>query len=272
MVISQWMAAWLFNCTLKLSQLKCSKSFINRYSFVTKLCLMLSDPMDCSPAGSSFHGILQARILEWVAISSSRGSSWSRNLNHVSCIDRWVLYHWVTWGAPSYDLFNWKTVHPGQDSWGSRLLISWGRLFSVVGRPVYWRVSPSLPSFYPREPGSILPCPWEPNISPDTVRPVPPQGKSTLASATSTPEAAALVFREFPCRVREPRWEGPRWVGGSHGGREGATVQGQDHSQCLPHIQGRCSSGPLVDSRNHGWYQTLCMLCPFLYMHTCDKD
>ena len=38
-------------------------------------CLTLWDPMDCSPPGSSVHGILQARILEWVAISSSRGSS-----------------------------------------------------------------------------------------------------------------------------------------------------------------------------------------------------
>ena len=37
--------------------------------------LMSSDPMDCSPPGSSIHGILQARILEWVAISFSRGSS-----------------------------------------------------------------------------------------------------------------------------------------------------------------------------------------------------
>ena len=38
-------------------------------------CLTLCDPMDCSPPGSSVHGILQARLLEWVAISSSRGSS-----------------------------------------------------------------------------------------------------------------------------------------------------------------------------------------------------
>ena len=39
---------------------------------VTKLCLTLCDPMDCSPSGSSVHGISQARILEWVAISFSR--------------------------------------------------------------------------------------------------------------------------------------------------------------------------------------------------------
>ena len=39
-------------------------------------CLTLSDPMDCSQPGSSVHGILQARILEWVAMPSSRGSSY----------------------------------------------------------------------------------------------------------------------------------------------------------------------------------------------------
>ena len=42
---------------------------------VSELCLTLCNPMDYSPPGSSVHGILQARILEWVAISSSRGSS-----------------------------------------------------------------------------------------------------------------------------------------------------------------------------------------------------
>ena len=42
--------------------------------------------MDCSPPGSSVHRILQARILEWVAISFSRGSSWPRNRTWVSCI------------------------------------------------------------------------------------------------------------------------------------------------------------------------------------------
>ena len=44
-----------------------------------QLCLTLCDPMDCSQPGSSVHGILQARILEWVAISSSRGSSQHRD-------------------------------------------------------------------------------------------------------------------------------------------------------------------------------------------------
>ena len=46
---------------------------------VTQLYLLLCDPMDCSPPGSSVHEILQAKILEWVAVPSSRGSSQPRD-------------------------------------------------------------------------------------------------------------------------------------------------------------------------------------------------
>ena len=49
-------------------------------------CQILCDPMDWSPLGSSVHGILQARILEWVAMPSSRGSSRPRDRTCVSCI------------------------------------------------------------------------------------------------------------------------------------------------------------------------------------------
>ena len=52
-------------------------------------CLtLLCNPMDCTPPGSSNHRILQARILEWIAVSSSRGSSWPRDWTCVSCIAR----------------------------------------------------------------------------------------------------------------------------------------------------------------------------------------
>ena len=57
------------------------------------------NPMDCSPTTSSVHGIVQARILEWVAVSYSRGSSQPRDKTHVSCIScigRWILHHWAT--------------------------------------------------------------------------------------------------------------------------------------------------------------------------------
>ena len=43
-----------------------------------------SDPVDCSPPGSSVHGILQIRVLEWVPTSSSRGSSWPGDGTHIS--------------------------------------------------------------------------------------------------------------------------------------------------------------------------------------------
>ena len=55
-------------------------------------CPTLCDPMDYSLLGSSVRGILQARILEWVAISFSRGSSQPRDSIQVSCICRQILY------------------------------------------------------------------------------------------------------------------------------------------------------------------------------------
>ena len=53
---------------------------------VAQSCRTLCDPMDCSPLGSSVHGIFQARILEWVAISFSRGSSRPRDWTQVSAL------------------------------------------------------------------------------------------------------------------------------------------------------------------------------------------
>ena len=67
------------------------------YPVCPQSCPTLYNPMDCSPPGFSVHGIVQARILEWVAISFSKGSSWTRAWTHVSCIGRWILYHQATW-------------------------------------------------------------------------------------------------------------------------------------------------------------------------------
>ena len=69
--------------------------FIHVWLFVT--------PCSCSPPGSSVHGISQARILEWVAMPSYRGSSWPRNWScvfHIFCIGRRVLYPWRHLGSP----------------------------------------------------------------------------------------------------------------------------------------------------------------------------
>ena len=67
-----------------------------------KSCPTLCDPVDSSPPGSSIHGISQARILEWVAASFSRGPSWPRDWTCTSCVfctDRWTLYHCNLWEA-----------------------------------------------------------------------------------------------------------------------------------------------------------------------------
>ena len=76
----------------------------------------LFDTPDYTLPGSSVHGVFQARILEWVAIYSSRGSSpprdWAR-VSCISCIGRWILYHctnWVVADKPYCSLKSQKTV------------------------------------------------------------------------------------------------------------------------------------------------------------------
>ena len=65
--------------------------------------------MDCSLPGSSVHWISQARILEWIAISFSRESSQPRDWTWVSCIGKWILYHWATREACGYWLI-WQGI------------------------------------------------------------------------------------------------------------------------------------------------------------------
>ena len=92
--------------------------------------------MNCGPPGSSVHGILQARILEWVAMTSSRGSSQPRDQSHISC-----LLHWQAGSLPlewpgkpflsAYLNTTWRTQ--GDDT-------RWGRFY--LGGTV-WHFSPS---------------------------------------------------------------------------------------------------------------------------------
>ena len=58
--------------------------YVYMCALLLQLCLTLCDPMDCSLPGSSVHGILQSRVLEWVAIPFFRGSSQPRDQNRVS--------------------------------------------------------------------------------------------------------------------------------------------------------------------------------------------
>ena len=81
-------------------------------------CLTLCDPTDYSPKGSSVHGVPQARILEWVAMPSSRGASWPRDWTRVSCLGRWILYHWATGEALTWS----QTFLSEKESFGPHFL------------------------------------------------------------------------------------------------------------------------------------------------------
>ena len=85
---------------------------VKRWSEVAQSCLTLCDPVDSSPPGSSTHGILQARVLEWVSISFSRVSSRPRDLTQVSHIAGRRFNLWATREAHSkysiWLLLDWK--------------------------------------------------------------------------------------------------------------------------------------------------------------------
>ena len=91
---------------------------------VCQLCLTLCNPMDCSSPGSSAHGILQARILEWVAIPFSGGSSQLRDQIRVSCIASRFFTIWATREGDSIPRNRnsqvmqwWRTRLPMQETW-----------------------------------------------------------------------------------------------------------------------------------------------------------
>ena len=71
---------------------------------ITQLCPTLCNPIDCSLPGFSVHGILQTRILKWVGIPFSRGSSWLRDRTWVSCTAGRFSTVWATREAPSLGL------------------------------------------------------------------------------------------------------------------------------------------------------------------------
>ena len=91
-VIFFYLFSLSFHCQWAFTLLPC----LEGEGEVAQLCLTLCDPVDCSLPGSSVQGILQARILEWVAISFSRGSSWPRDRTQVSRIGGRHFNLWAT--------------------------------------------------------------------------------------------------------------------------------------------------------------------------------
>ena len=78
---------------------------------VTQSCLTLCDPVNCSLPSSSIHGIFQARVLEWVAISFTRVSSWPRDRTQVSCTGSRTLCHLSHQGSQYTEEQYKKDVH-----------------------------------------------------------------------------------------------------------------------------------------------------------------
>ena len=97
-----------FSFQCRVNPLRCLRSEVKSLQSCPTLC----DPVDCSLPSSSVHGILQARILEWVAISFSRGSSWPRDRTWVSCIGGRSFNLWATREAWSKSHQNSGTQHP----------------------------------------------------------------------------------------------------------------------------------------------------------------
>ena len=86
-----------FSLVFSSAQQRLLVKYLNRTGCrLTQSCLTLCDPMDCSPPGFSAHRILQARILEWVAMPSSRGSSPLGDQTHISWIADRFFTLWAT--------------------------------------------------------------------------------------------------------------------------------------------------------------------------------
>ena len=92
-----------------------------RWGKVAQSCPTLCDPVDCNLLGFSIHGILQSRILEWIAISFSRGSSRPRDWTRVSCIGGRRFNLWATREAEGVII----SVLQWFDHWLSKPELSW---------------------------------------------------------------------------------------------------------------------------------------------------
>ena len=129
-------------------------------------CLTLCDPMDCSPPVPSVHGILQARILEWVAMASFRGYFQPRDWTHISCVsciaggfftteplgkpDRSHTRFRISW-FPSQDCFSNPSLHPCSPSKWPCLI--W-ELQGTKGVWCYWSSNTNVASLSVRKWGS----------------------------------------------------------------------------------------------------------------------
>ena len=89
--VAQWFSTFFFSALTHAEKIYMKNACWCFCCLVAELCLTLCDPMDSNLSGSSVHGMFQERILEWVAISFSRGSSQPRDQTHISCTGKRIL-------------------------------------------------------------------------------------------------------------------------------------------------------------------------------------
>ena len=120
---------------------------------VAQSCLTLCNPMDCSLPGSFVHGILQARILEWVAIPFSRGVDPTQGSNSGLLHCRQILYCLMHWGSQRgqqrvAENSGWVNLHPGQERAAQRGLLAKMAQFSphpvIISLAMWFRGSSEL--------------------------------------------------------------------------------------------------------------------------------
>ena len=108
-------------------------------------CPTICDPVDYSLPGSSVHGILHARFLEWVAISSSRGSSWPKDWIHIPCVSCTTGTFLTCWAIGETQMFLLKAF--SSDIWGLIIWVSrpgnykWKATVSRSSRGSPWDLS-----------------------------------------------------------------------------------------------------------------------------------
>ena len=152
-------------------------------SEVAQSCPTLCDPMDCSPPGSSIHGILQARTLEWVAISFSRRSSWPRDMNIGLPHRRQTLYHLSHQGS----LFYFSNTLSPLWATSSSYSVSWSLLrllFFFFLQPFRPQPTPMAPNSFEAAPD---PVPQPPLYIPFSLLPSQVQAMATAPEPPPLP-------------------------------------------------------------------------------------
>ena len=94
---TKWYISHSFPYIIILYSINTKLIFLNEVYCAYFSCVWHCNPLDCSPPGSSVHGIFHARILEWVAFSISRGSFRPRDRTHVSCVSPLAGWFFTSW-------------------------------------------------------------------------------------------------------------------------------------------------------------------------------